>query len=59
MKPISTIIQLGKKRRKKGIFDEWMLKSYEKITRLYPEKHPEVIEKVNTPLYLTHKFHLK
>ena len=46
------------KAQKKGIFDKWMLKSYEKITQLYPEKHPKIIEKVNTPFYLTHKFHL-
>ena len=41
-----------------SIFTPWMLKAYDKVTSIYPDKHPQLTEKVNTPLYLTHKLHL-
>ena len=41
-----------------NIFTTWMLKSYDKITSMYPDKYPQINEKINTPLYLTHKISL-
>ncbi len=41
-----------------NIFTAWMLKSYDKITSMYPDKYPRINEKINTPLYLTHKINL-
>ena len=46
------------KAQQESIFSQWMLKSYDKITSMYPDKYPQLTEKVNTPLYLTHKMHL-
>lgn len=46
------------KAQQENIFNHWMLKSYAKITSMYPDEHPQITEKVNTPLYLTHKMHL-
>lgn len=46
------------KAQQESIFSHWMLKSYAKITSMYPDKYPQLNEKVNTPLYLTHKMHL-
>ena len=41
-----------------NIFTTWMLKSYDKIASMYPDKYPRINEKINTPLYLTHKINL-
>lgn len=46
------------KAQQESIFSHWMLKSYAKVTSMYPDKYPQLNEKVNTPLYLTHKMHL-
>ena len=46
------------KAQQDNIFSHWMLKSYDKITSMNPDKYPQINEKVNTPLYLTHKMHL-
>ena len=46
------------KAQQKNIFTTWMLKSYDKITSMYPDKYPRINEKINTPLYLTHKISL-
>ena len=46
------------KAQQESIFNHWMLKAYAKVTSLYPDEHPQIIEKVSTPLYLTHKMHL-
>ncbi len=47
-----------RKAQQENVFSHWMLKSYAKITSMYPDKYPPLTEKINTPLYLTHKMHL-
>lgn len=46
------------KAKRQKIFNNWLLKSYQKIAELSPETHPQIIEKINSPLYLTHRFNL-
>ena len=40
------------------LFNNWLLKAYQKIAKLSPETHPQIIEKISSPLYLTHRFNL-
>ena len=46
------------KAHQQKIFNNWLLKAYQKIAKLSPETHPQIIEKISPPLYLTHRFNL-